>query len=83
MQTECLRLVKIRNQDCSAKGFLKVIKFLFISDVFLPLQGMLRLEKHKSDILHVASSYTRMILFFRNFLSIRNVTQQYPKSTRT
>lgn len=71
---ELLKLVQIRNQDCSAKGFLKVIKF--ISDFFLSLGGTLSLEKYKSEILHIASSHTNKILFFRNTM------QQYQKETK-
>lgn len=73
---EWLKLVQIRNQDCSAKGFLKVIKFVFISDFFLSLGRTLRLEKYKSEILHIASFHTNMILFFRNMM------QQYQKESK-
>lgn len=76
MQIEWLKLVQIRNQDCSTKGFLKVIEFIFISDFFLSLRGALRLEKYKNEILHIASSHSNVILFFRNTM------QQFQKETK-
>lgn len=74
MQMEWLKLVQIRNQDCSAKGFLKVIKFIFISDFSISLKRTLRLEKYKIDILHIASAHSNMISFSK-------MIQQYQKET--
>lgn len=73
MQMEWLKLVQIRNQDCSAKDFLKVIKFIFISDFSISLKRTLRLEKCKSNILHIASAHSNMIF--------SKMIQQYQKET--